>query len=98
MKCSFGCGNDANYMVGNNRPCCSKFESSCPAMIKKFHEVADKERIKEQGVDVKLLTVAGFRSEPDHVDKANDMVQVTLALTKRDWTGLQRLLNIKSNE
>lgn len=97
MKCSFGCGNNANYMVGNDRPCCCKFESGCPAMIKKFHEAEDKERIKEQGVDVKVVTVAGFRSQPE-VNRANDMVQVTLALSKRDWIGLKRVLNIKDNE
>jgi len=96
MKCSFGCGRDARYLVNNGQLCCSKTESTCPAVIEKFNKLADREQIEKDGLDIEIITVAGFRSSPKN--KRNDMVQVTASMSKTTFKRLQQYLNIEYNE
>ena len=35
MLCDYGCGQEAKYTTTNNKKCCSKHYSSCPALRKK---------------------------------------------------------------
>jgi len=96
MKCSFGCGRDAKYLVNNGQPCCSKSEATCPAVIEKFNKLIDREQIEKDGLDITIINVAGFRSSTKN--KRNDMVQVTASMSKTTFKRLQQYLNIEYNE
>ncbi len=93
MKCSFGCGQPAKHMVAQNLYCCEKVSADCPEMKRRFQQDKAMEEFIKKGIDVEVRNIAGYRSKPD-VSMANDMVQVTLALSKHNWRGLKKLLHI----
>ena len=95
LECSF-CGNPARYAIGPNQYCCQKIASSCPANIDRFYEETQKMKIVETGINLEVVTVAGFRSDPSSMMK-NDMTQVTLKMKKSDWYNLQKFLQIDSD-
>jgi len=97
MQCSFGCGREASYLVSGQKPCCSKYESECPKMVEEFKKLSDREQIEKDGLEINILNVAGFRSNPE-VNNQNDMVQVTATMSKITFKRLQQFLNIQYNE
>jgi len=92
LECSF-CGKPAKYTLGLNQYCCQPIASSCPANIEKFNEETKKYQLLETGIDLEVVNVAGFRSNPKKMVN-NDMVQVTLKMSKTNWNKLQAFFQL----
>ena len=92
MKCSFGCGRPAKFMIDADKFCCEKYSSLCPQNIRTFIYKLDLEK-QAKKITIKLNKEESYRSIPN-IAMTDDMVRVSVSLPIVEWKKWKRMVDV----